>query len=69
MMNLLGRRRRRLVWISVFFSMKKETKRKVKRAVGVTSAVVSTAFVGMMSLAKLKKVSLYMMMILKKKIL
>lgn len=35
--------------------MKKETKRKVKRAVGVTSAVVSTAFVGMMALAKLKK--------------
>lgn len=35
--------------------MKKETKRKVKRAVGVTSAVVSTSFVGMMALAKLKK--------------
>ncbi|MEI3384860.1 MAG: sugar transferase [Faecalibacillus intestinalis] len=35
--------------------MKKETKRKVKRAVGVTSAVISTAFVGMMALAKLKK--------------
>lgn len=35
--------------------MKKETKRKLKRAVGVTSAVVSTAFVGMMALAKLKK--------------
>lgn len=35
--------------------MKKETKRKVKRAVGVTSAVVSTAFVGMTVLAKLKK--------------
>ena len=35
--------------------MKKETKRKVKKAVGVTSAVVSTAFVGMMALAKLKK--------------
>ena len=35
--------------------MKKETKRKVKRAVGVTSAVVSTVFVGMMALAKLKK--------------
>ena len=35
--------------------MKKETKRKVKRAVGVTSAVVSTAFVGMMALSKLKK--------------
>lgn len=35
--------------------MKKETKRKVKRAVGVTSAVVSTVFVGMTILAKLKK--------------
>ena len=35
--------------------MKKETKRKLKRAVGVTSAVVSTAFVGMTVLAKLKK--------------
>lgn len=30
-------------------------KRKVKRVVGVTSVVVSTAFVGMMVLAKLKK--------------
>ena len=69
MMNLLGRRRRRLVWISVFFNMKKEMKRKVKRVVGVTSAVVSTAFVGMTVLAKLKKVSLCMMTILKKKIL
>ena len=35
--------------------MKKEMKRKVKRAVGVTSVVISTAFVGMMALAKLKK--------------
>lgn len=35
--------------------MKKETKKKVKRAVGVTSAVVSTVFVGMTILAKLKK--------------
>ena len=35
--------------------MKKEMKRKVKRVVGVTSAVVSTAFVGMTVLAKLKK--------------
>lgn len=35
--------------------MKKEMKRKVKRVVGVTSLVVSTAFVGMMVLAKLKK--------------
>lgn len=35
--------------------MKKETKKKVKIAVGVTSAVVSTAFVGLTAIAKLNK--------------
>ena len=35
--------------------MKKETKKKVKIAVGVTSAVVSTAFVGLTVIAKLNK--------------
>lgn len=35
--------------------MKKETRKKVKIAVGVTSAVVSTAFVGLTVIAKLNK--------------
>ncbi|RHR90133.1 glycosyltransferase [Coprobacillus sp. AF15-30] len=35
--------------------MKKETKKKVKIAVGVTSAVVSTTFVGLTAIAKLNK--------------